>query len=173
MRKRSARKPRLVKYNIVSNLFNADDPMPEHDRVAVLTELHSAVFALSRGYGEAHHWDTLIIGLNIAVNCCAMAGNAHIGLNAVNEARNALIAVRERAYDLGRFVFTGDELAAVNGGIHVYEQIIETVGRRQYVAACKKYSRDVDAGKAMKIKAGQDNKRFKMKGNDDERRLAA
>jgi hypothetical protein len=148
--------------------------MPEHDRVAVLTELHSAVFALSRGFGDAHHWDTLIVGMNIAVNVCAMAQNAHIGLNAVNEARNALISVRERAHDMGRFVFTGDELGAVNGGVHVYEQIIETVGRRQYVAACKRYTRDVDAGKAMKIKAGQENRRFKMKGADgNERRLAA
>lgn len=163
MRKRTIRKPRLVKKNIVSDLFNADEPMPEHDRVAVLTELHSAVFALSRGFGEAHHWDTLIIGLNIAVNVCAMANNAHIGLNAVNEARNALISVRERAHDLGRFVFKGDELGAVNGGIHVYEQIIETVGRRQYVQACKKFTRETDAGKARKIMAGQANKRFEMK----------
>ena len=162
MRKRTNRKPRLVKYNIVSNLFNADDPMPEHDRTAVLTELHSAVFALSRGFGEAHHWDTLIVGLNIAVNCCAMAQNAHIGLNAVNEARNALISVRERAHDLGRFVFRGDELGAVNGGIHVYEQIIETIGRRQYVRACKKYTREADAGQARKIVAGQETKRFNM-----------
>ena len=173
MRKKTARKPRLVKNNIVSNLFNADDPMPEHDRVAVLTELHSAVFALSRGFGEAHHWDTVIIGMNIAVNVCAMATNAHLGLNAVNEARNALISVRERAHEIGRYVFTGDELGAVNGGIHVYEQIIETVGRRQYVAACKKFTREMDSGKAMKIKQGQHNKRFKMKGISDERRLAA
>jgi hypothetical protein len=162
VRKRTIRKTRLVKKNIVSDLFNADEPMPEHDRVAVLTELHSAVFALSRGFGEAHHWDTLIIGLNIAVNVCAMAKNGHIGLNAVNEARNALISVRERAHDLGRYVFTGEELSAVNGGIHVYEQIIETVGRRQYVRACKMYTRDANAGKTRKILPGQETKRFKM-----------
>jgi hypothetical protein len=151
-----------VQKDFVTSLFNADDPMPEHERVETLTGLHAAALALSRGFGDAHHWDTLIIGLNIAVNVCAMAKNGHIGLNAVNEARNALISVRERAHDLGRYVFTGDELSAVNGGIHVYEQIIETVGRRQYVRACKMYTRDANAGKTRKILPGQETKRFNM-----------
>jgi hypothetical protein len=161
MRKRTARR-QIVPKDFITSLFNADEPMPESERVETLTGLHAAALALSRGFGDAHHWDTLIIGLNIAVNVCAMAKNGHIGLNAVNEARNALISVRERAHDLGRYVFTGDELSAVNGGIHVYEQIIETIGRRQYVRACKIYTRDANAGKTRKILPGQETKRFKM-----------
>jgi hypothetical protein len=172
MRKRTARR-QIVPKDVITSLFNADAPMPEPERIEVLTQVHAAALALSRGYGTAGHWDELIVGFNIAVNVCAMANNALLGLNAVNEARNALIAVRERAYEIGRFTFTGEELTAVNGGIHVYEQIVTTVSRRQYVQACAKYTRDLNAGKAMKIKHGKNNKRFVMKGIEDERRLAA
>lgn len=162
MRKRTVRK-HIDRKDFISALFNANDPMPERERIEMLTPVHAAALALSRGIGEAAHWDELIVTFNIAVNVCAMATNAHIGLNAVNEARNALIGVRERAHELGRFVFTGEELGAVNGGIHVFEQIVATVSRRQYVQACAKYTRDLNAGKARKIKQGQQNKRFDMR----------
>lgn len=162
MRKRTHRKVYAERKEFITSLFNADEPMPESERVETLTSLHAAALALSRGFGDAHHWDTLIVAFNIAVNVCAMAKNGHIGLNPVNEARNALISVRERAHEIGRYVFRGEELSAVNGGIHVYEQIIQTVGRRQYVRACKIYTRDADAGKTRKIVAGQGTKRFNM-----------
>jgi hypothetical protein len=172
MRKRTNRKYVETK-NVISSLFNANEPMPERERIEVLTQIHSAAIALSRGYGTSAHWDELVIGFNIAVNVCAMATNAHIGLSAVNGARNALINVRERAHEVGRYGFTGDELIAVNGGIHVYEQIVSTVSRRQYVAACAKYTRELNTGQAMKIKQGQKTKRFKTEYSETERRMAA
>jgi hypothetical protein len=159
---RKARKL-VSRKDVVSTLFNADEPMQEKERNEVLTQVHMAALALSRGFGAAAQWDELIVAFNIAVNVCAMANNSHIGLSAVNEARNALINMRERSYEIGRFVFIGDELATVNGGIHVFEMIVATVSRRQYVQACAKYTSDLKAGKAMRVKQGQPNKRFEIR----------
>jgi hypothetical protein len=41
--------------------------------------------------------------------------------------------------------------------------IVATVSRRQYVQACAKYTSDLKAGKAMRVKQGQPNKRFEIR----------
>jgi hypothetical protein len=164
----SNRKPRKARKlvtpkDIVSTLFNADEPMQGEEKLEVLTSVHMAALALSRGTGTKNEWDTLVVTGNIAIVLCETAGNRNVGLEPLYAMQNAMIAVCERFQEIGRFVLTGDELQAMNGGIALFEQLVDTVSRRQYVRACAEYTRRLHAGKAVQIKRGQATERFALR----------
>jgi hypothetical protein len=144
-------------------LQNADEPMHGEERLEVLTSVHMAALALSRGTATKAEWDTLVIGMNIAIVLCESAGNGEIGLAALYDAQNAMIEVAERFHMRGSFVLTGDELRALNGGIHVFEALVDTVSRRQYTRACAEYTKRLNAGKAVQIRKGQTTERFELR----------
>lgn len=160
--KRKLRKLREVK-NHIMYLQNADEPMHGEERLEVLTSVHMAALALSRGTATKAEWDTLVIGMNIAIVLCESAGNGEIGLRALYDAQNAMIDVAERFHVRSSFVLTGDELRALNGGIHVFEALVDTVSRRQYTRACAEYTKRLNAGKAVQIRKGQTTERFELR----------
>jgi hypothetical protein len=159
---RKARKL-VSRKDVVSTLFNADEPMQGEEKLEVLTSAHMAALALSRGTGTKNEWDTLVVTGNIAIVLCESAGNRNIGLEPLYAMQNAMIAVCERFQEIGRFVLTGDELQAMNAGIALFEQLVDTVSRRQYVRACAEYTRRLHAGKAVQIRRGQATERFALR----------
>lgn len=163
--KKPNRKPRkfIEPKNHVTFLFNADAPMQGEERLEVLTSVHVAALALSRGEGTKNEWDVIVIAMNIAIVLCEAAGNREIGLRALYDTQNAMIDVCERYQARGKFILAGDELAAMNGGIHVFEALVATVSRRQYTRACAEYTKRLDAGKAVQIRAGKPTERFALR----------
>jgi hypothetical protein len=163
--KKPNRKPRKViePKNHVMYLYDADAPMKGEERLEVLTSIHAAALALSRGEGTKDHWDVIVVGMNVAIVLCETAGNREIGLRALYDTQNAMIDLCERFQARGKFILTGDELAAMNGGIHVFEQLVATVSRRQYTRACAEYTKRLDAGKAVQIRAGKPTERFALR----------
>jgi hypothetical protein len=163
--KKPNRKPRklIEPKNHVMYLYDADAPMQGEERIEVLTSAHMAALALSRGEGTKNEWDVIVIAMNIAIVLCETAGNREIGLKALYDTQNAMIDVCERFQARGNFVLTGEELKAMNGGIHVFEQLVATVSRRQYVRACAEYTRRLDAGKAVQIRNGRATERFALR----------
>jgi hypothetical protein len=163
--KKPNRKPRklIEPKDHVMYLFNADEPMQGEERLEVLTSVHMAALALSRGEGTKNEWDVIVIAMNVAIVLCETAGNREIGLKALYDTQNAMIDVCERYQGSGKFILTGDELAAMNGGIHVFEQLVDTVSRRQYTRACAEYTKRLDAGKAVQIRAGRATERFALR----------
>jgi hypothetical protein len=159
------RKPRKViePKNHVMYLYDADAPMKGEERLEVLTSIHAAALALSRGEGTKDQWDTIVVGMNVAIVLCETAGNREIGLRALYDTQNAMIDVCERFQARGKFILTGAELAAMNGGIHVFEALVATVSRRQYVRACAEYTKRLNAGKAVQIRAGKPTERFALR----------
>jgi hypothetical protein len=159
---RKPRKLREVK-NHIMYLKNADEPMQGEERLEVLTSVHMAALSFSRGTATKAEWDTIVIGMNIAIVLSESAGNREIGLRALYDAQNAMIEVAERFHVRDSFVLTGDELRAMNGGIHVFEQLVDTVSRRQYTRACAEYTKRLSAGKAVQIRKGKATERFELK----------
>jgi hypothetical protein len=159
---RKARKL-VARKDVVTTLFNADEPMQGEERLEVLTSVHMAALALSRGTGTKDQWDTIVVTGNIAIVLCETAGNRNVGLEPLYAMQNAMIGVCERFQEIGRFVLTGDELQAVNGGIALFETLVDTVSRRQYVRACAEYTRRLHAGKAVQIKRGKPTERFALR----------
>jgi hypothetical protein len=159
---RKPRKLREVK-NHIMYLKNADEPMQGEERLEVLTSVHMAALSFSRGTATKAEWDTIVIGMNIAIVLCESAGNGEIGLRALYDAQNAMIEVAERFHVRDSFVLTGDELRALNGGIHVFEALVDTVSRRQYTRACAEYTKRLHAGKAVQIRKGKATERFELR----------
>jgi hypothetical protein len=159
---RHPRKLREVK-NHIMYLKNADEPMQGEERLEVLTSVHMAALSFSRGTATKAEWDTIVIGMNIAIVLSESAGNREIGLKALYDAQNAMIDVAERFHVRDSFVLTGDELRAMNGGIHVFEQLVDTVSRRQYTRACAEYTKRLSAGKAVQIRKGKATERFELR----------
>jgi hypothetical protein len=159
------RKPRKViePKNHVMFLYDADAPMKGEERLEVLTSVHMAALALSRGEGTKNEWDVIVIAMNVAIVLCEAAGNREIGLKALYDTQNAMIDVCERFQARGKFILTGAELAAMNGGIHVFEALVATVSRRQYVRACAEYTKRLNAGKAVQIRKGKQTERFALR----------
>lgn len=144
-------------------LFNGDAPLAGDERIKVLTSVHAAALSLVNGSGEKSAWDQIVCAMNIALILCETSGNREIGLNAIYDAQNALIEMAERFHHTGRLVFGIGGLPAVNGGIHVFDQLVDTVSRRQYVRASDECMRRLDAGKAVQIKRGKVTERFELK----------
>lgn len=163
--KKPSRKPRTFreKKNHVMYLYNADAPMHGEERIEVLTSVHMAALAFSRGTAGKAEWDTIVIAMNVAIVLCESAGNREIGLQALYDTQNAMIDVCERVQDGSSFTLWSDELNAMNGGIHVFEQLVDTVSRRQYTRACAEYTKRLDGGKAVRIKQGKATERFALR----------
>jgi hypothetical protein len=159
------RKPRKLpagRKDTISKLFDGDAPITGDERVGVLTSVHAAASALSRGDGDKGEWDRLVYAMNIAVILCETAGNKEVGLQPVYDAMNALIAMRERHQETGRLVFGVNELPALNAGIEVWEALVDTVSRRQYVRASEEVLTRLSHGRSIKVQAGGKTARFAL-----------
>ncbi len=162
MRKRTARKYVPTK-DVITTLFNGDQPLQGDERTKVLTSVHAAALSLARGDGQKDAWDKLVFAMNISIILCEAAGNKEIGLQVLYDAQNALIDAAERYNATGRLVFGPGGLPALNGGLHVFEQLVDTVTRRQYVRASDEVIRRLNAGKAVQIKRGRVTERFELR----------
>jgi hypothetical protein len=162
MRKNAKRKPIPVK-NHITTLFGGDLPLQGDERTKVLTSVHAAALSLAQGDGQKDAWDKLVYAMNISVILCETAGNKEVGLQALYDAQNALIDAAERYNATGRLVFGPGGLPALNGGIHIFEAIVDTVTRRQYVRASDEVLRRLEAGKAVQIRRGKVTERFELR----------
>lgn len=156
-KKRSkAYKPRELRNDILPLLFESDQPLPDHQRASILIALHSAVSSMAKGTGCHEDWHTIVNALNTAQLLCEGAGNKDIGMEVVYAAQNAMIGVAERCKcpdspGFGRLGFGVGELPALNDGIVLYEQLIETVTKRQYTRAIQEALRRLAAGAVVKV----------------------
>ena len=127
------KKPRTKKYhrksistNPLSEIFGgmSDTHQPHLQRLLVVNSL--ALQDIVQGRGTRADWDKLVGAVNIANVMCEMG----IG----NEFRPAMLAGRDALCEVGkrymrcdRFVFTGDELKAVNEAIDCHCAQLENV----------------------------------------------
>ena len=144
-------KPTTPRRDIVDLLFDADQPLADHKRVSLLMAVHGSAQALIRGNAPRIVWHDITNALNIAQILCEGAGNSEVGLEVIFDAQNAMIAVGERCHAVGRLGASGDEIRAINNGIALYEQLLETVTKRQYTNAINEGIRRLKAGDVVKL----------------------
>src|SRR5262249_18779932 len=117
----------------------------------------------ARGESEHDDWGALATAMNVCLILCEGANNKHIGLRAVYDAANALMTIQERFYEKGRRVAKGDELTAINGGIHVFEELVETVSKRKYVWASDQIEKRMRQGQSVGVAPGKKTARYAFK----------
>lgn len=163
---RKPRKPykrKQVQTDALTFLMNGDEPLDPALRTTILTTVHASAASLARGSNDKEAWNILVNALNIALVLSEDAGNNEIGLEVIYAAQNAMIAVAERYHRTERLVFAGEELQAMNGGIDLFEQMADTVTKRQYTRAAGETVRRKNVGAVVRIKRGAETKRFELR----------
>jgi hypothetical protein len=165
----SNRKPRRpykqkqVQTDAVMFLMNGDDPLDQSLRTTILTTVHGSAASLARGSNDKEAWNIIVNALNIALVLAEDAGNNEIGLEVIYAAQNAMIAVAERFHRTERLVFAGDELQALNAGIALFENMVDTVTKRQYTRAAGETVNRKNRGDVVKIRREGNTKRFELR----------
>ena len=165
----SSKKPRkkyVPKYgtkDTITTLFDGDKPLQGELRDKVLLTTHLAAQRLSRGEAEQDDWGALVTAMNVCLILCEKAGNKHIGLQAVYDACNALIEVQERFFLRDSRTCKGKELTAINGGIHVFEELVDTVSKRQYVWASDQIEQRMREGRSVGVAPGVKTERYELR----------
>jgi hypothetical protein len=158
-RKKYVRKisPFIKGQDTITTLFDGDKPLHGELRDKVLLTVHIAAQNLARGESDQDDWGALVTAMNVCLILCEKANNKNIGLQAVYDACNALIEVQERSFRMeGRRVLKGEELVAINGGIHVFEEMVDAVTKRQYVWASDQIEKRMREGRSIGV--GPDRK---------------
>ncbi|MDW3683931.1 hypothetical protein RA280_19715 [Cupriavidus sp. CV2] len=143
--------PRTPRRDIVELQFDGDQPLAGHKRASLMLAVRSSAVSLVQGDAPRIAWHDITNSLNIAQILCGRAGNSEIGLEVIFAAQNAMIAVGERCHAVGRLGVSGDEMRAINDGIALYEQLLETVTKRQYTNAINEGIRRLEAGDVVKL----------------------
>lgn len=145
-------RPREVRLNIMATLFEGDQPLPDDQRTTILLAARGSVAALVRGTATKDDWHTIVNALNTSQVLCESAGNRHIGLAVIHAAQNAMIEVGERCKRTGKLGISGDGLRPLNDVIELYEQLLETVTKRQHAAAIHEADRRIRDGNVVRLK---------------------
>ncbi|ATQ77863.1 hypothetical protein CR152_27690 [Massilia violaceinigra] len=118
--------PKPVSLNPLSEVFGGlSGDHADHLRVLNIRN-HAAMAALTTGTGGREEWDLLVGAINIANVMCEQ-GIGDEFRAATIAGRDALMAVGKRGATTGRFLFRGDELAAMNHALACHDAQLENV----------------------------------------------
>ena len=129
MRKRSKYKPKPQLPNPVQWVLSGFQPMRENPHAMGLKiKNHQAMFDMLHGEGNRQTFDTLVAAMNMAeglatVNPEKLGG--YLGAE-IRAAQDALHAMGKRSLAKGVFRFTGPELVAMNTGMDIHDQQLDT-----------------------------------------------
>lgn len=118
--------PKYVARNTMVTFFGGmSDTHAQHLQVTKLSN-HTAMSNMARGVGDAHDWDRLNGAINMALVMCGQG----VGLeyrDVLLAARDAMLTCVRRAKATQRFLFTGDELRAMNEALDAHDLQITCV----------------------------------------------
>ena len=119
-------KPKYVALNPLTQFFGGMSGYHAEHLQQLNIRTHSAMAAVVQGIGTREHFDLLIGAINMGNVMCEMG----IG----NEFRPQMIAGRDAMCEMGkralkteRFVFTGDELRAMNEALACHDAQLENI----------------------------------------------
>lgn len=129
MRKRSKYKPKPQLPNPVQWVLSGFQPMRENEHaVSLKIKNHQAMFDMTAGEANRDTVDVLIAAMNMAealatVNYDKLGGHL---LREIDAAQDALHAMGKRSLAKGVFRLTGPELVAMNTGMEIHDQQLDT-----------------------------------------------
>ena len=129
MRKRSSYRPRHVLANPVQWVLGGFQPMRESEHaVGLKIKNHQAMLDMTAGHANRDTVDLLIAAMNMAeglilVNPDKLGG--HLAAE-IREAQDAIHSMGKRSLAKGVFRFTGPEMQAMNIGMDIHDQQLDT-----------------------------------------------
>jgi hypothetical protein len=117
--------PKYVCRNVFATVFGGmGDTHIEHLRDLQIKN-HLAMVEMAQGRGTREQWNLIVGAINISNIMCEQGIGDEFREKTI-AARNAMLAVGKRAVMNGdRFVFTGDELKAINEALDCHDAQLE------------------------------------------------
>ena len=118
--------PKYIAKNPMVTFFGGmSDTHRSHLQATQLVN-HAAMQAMTQGRGDKDQWDRLVGAINIALVMCEQ-GIGNEFRDDLNAAREAPLECGKRGAKTGRFVFTGDELRAMNEAMDCHDAQLTNV----------------------------------------------
>lgn len=126
MRKRSKYKPKGIRLDAINWVVAGLKPISDvgDALVTLKAKNHSAVTEITQGRGNRDQIDVLIAALNMC-EAYAVHGKGFDWIPEINQAQEAVFKMAQRGLDKGRFLFTGEEMKAVNLAMDVHDAQLE------------------------------------------------
>lgn len=126
MRKRSKYKPKGVRLDAVNWVLAGIKPVSEvGDALIVLkAKNHSALTEITQGRGNRDQIDILIAAMNMC-EAYAVHGKGIDWLPEIRQAQDAIFNMAKRGLEKNRFLFTGQEMKAMNLGMEIHDAQLE------------------------------------------------
>ena len=154
MRKRSKYKPKPQLPNPVQWVLSGFAPMRENPHaVSLKIKNHQAMHDMLNGEGNRDTFDLLVAAMNMAealaiVNPEKLGGHLREEIKA---AQDALHSMDKRSLANGVFRFTGPELQAMNTGMEIHDQQLDTCNIAELDEAVKLVAKTIKNRKARAI----------------------
>lgn len=126
MRKRSKYKPKGVRIDAVNWVLAGLKPISEvgDALVTLKAKNHSALSEITQGRGNRDQIDVLIAAMNMC-EAYAVHGKGIDWLPEIRQAQDAIVSMSKRGFEKGRFLFTGQEMKAMNLGMDIHDAQLE------------------------------------------------
>lgn len=154
MRKRSKYRPKHVLANPVQWVLSGFHPMRSDPKALDLKiKNHHALFDMTSGQGTRMSFDLLVAAMNVAeamaiINPDKLGGHLSEEIRA---AQDALHAMGKRSLAKGKFLFTGPEMQAMNIGMEIHDQQLDTCNLQELDEALELVYKVIKNGKARTV----------------------
>jgi hypothetical protein len=118
--------PKYVASNPLSTFFGGMSATHIEHLRSLQIKNHLAMTDLAQGRGTKADWDLIVGAINISNVMCEQGIGDEFRFETI-DARDALLEVGKRFMRTGKFVFTGDELQAVNRALECHDAQLENV----------------------------------------------
>lgn len=129
MRKRSSYRPRPQRVNPVQWVLEGFTPVRERAEVtAIKIRNHQAMLEITQGNAGVHEFSVIDTALVMAAGLAKISPDKLGGhlMQEIDAAIMASLAMFKRAHAKGVFRFTGPELQAINLGMEIHDQQLDT-----------------------------------------------
>lgn len=126
---------------IAGKLFKAS-PLSDERQANVVIAYHTSIDAITGGYAQKNHFDTIVYALNIG-SILAQNGIGTEYMDLIGPAKEAMLRCKERYLQNGRFGLDGEGLQAVRAVAGLHEAQIEIATQGELAAAIDEMHRRI------------------------------
>lgn len=153
MKKRSKYKPKGVRLDTMAWVLSGMKKVTDVPNAGVLLKIknHDAMNEITQGRGKRDNIDIIIAAMNMAEAMCMMGIGADWRPE-IRKAQDAIMSMARRGLSKSdRFLFTGEEMQALNLGIDIHDAQLDECTVKQMEEALALVSREITQKRARMI----------------------
>lgn len=130
--------------HVIAGRLMASNPLPAERQANVAIAYHTSIDALTSGYAEKNHFDTIVYALNIG-SILAQNGIGGDYIDLLPPASAAMVRCKERWQKTGKFGLDGEGLLAIRAVADLHEAQLAAATHAEPSAAIDEMHRRLGA----------------------------